>query len=85
MYQTIQKKRGGNDPIKRKLCLIALFKEKYKHAHKHCLITFQRHTSQVKQVGPGIFAIYETEPHQADNICKEGPNPAPVLHRASDH
>jgi hypothetical protein len=26
------------DPIERELCLIALFKEKYEHARKHCLI-----------------------------------------------
>jgi hypothetical protein len=62
------------DPIERELCLIALFKEKYKHALKHCLITFQRQPPQVKQVGPSTFAIYEAEPHQADRICKEGPN-----------
>jgi hypothetical protein len=45
------------DPIEREVCLIALFKEKYKHARKHCLITFQRQTPQVKQVGPAKFAI----------------------------
>jgi hypothetical protein len=71
------------DPIERELCLIALFKEKYKHARKHCLITFQRQTPQVKQVGPATFAIYEAEPHQADRICKEGPNQAPVVHRVT--
>jgi hypothetical protein len=31
MYQTIQKNKD-TDPIERELCLIALFKEKYKHA-----------------------------------------------------
>jgi hypothetical protein len=45
------------DPIERELCLIALFKEKYEHVRKHCLITFQRQTPQVKQVGPATFAI----------------------------
>jgi hypothetical protein len=40
-------------------------------------------TSQVKQVGPTTFAIYEAEPHQADRICKEGPNQAPIVHRVT--
>jgi hypothetical protein len=38
---------------------------------------------QVKQVGPSTFAIYEAKPHQADCICKEGPNQAPVVHRVT--
>jgi hypothetical protein len=71
------------DPIERELCLIALFKEKYEHARKHWLITFQQQTPQVYQVGPATFAIYEAEPHQADIICKEGPNQAPVVHRVT--
>jgi hypothetical protein len=70
-----------SDLIERELCIIALFKEKYKHVRKHCLTTFQRQTPQVKQVGPATFAIYEAEPHLADKICKEGPNQAPVVHR----
>jgi hypothetical protein len=37
------------DPIERELCLIALFKEKYEHARKHCLITFQRQTPQLNK------------------------------------
>jgi hypothetical protein len=65
------------------LNLIALFKEKYQHARKHCIFTFQRQTPQVKQVGPSTFAIFETETHQADRICKEGPNQAPVVHRVT--
>jgi hypothetical protein len=71
------------DPIERELCQITLFKEKYKHARKHCLITFQRQTPQVKQEGPSTFAIYEAEPHQADRICKASPNQAPVVHRVT--
>jgi hypothetical protein len=71
------------DPIEGELCLIALFKEKYEHARKHCLITFQRQTPQVKQVGPSTFAIYEAKPHQEDRACKEGPNQAPVVHRVT--
>jgi hypothetical protein len=44
---------------------------------------FQQQTPQVKQVRPPTFTIYETEPHQADIICKEGPNQAPVVHRVT--
>jgi hypothetical protein len=41
------------------------------------------HIALVKQVGPATFAIYEAEPHQADRICKEGPNQAPVVQRVT--
>jgi hypothetical protein len=79
MYQTIQNhSKIRTDPIERELCLIALFKEKYKHARKH-----QRQTPQVKQVGPATFTIYKAEPHQADRICKEDPNQAPVVQRVT--
>jgi hypothetical protein len=71
------KKPNNTDPIERELCLIALFKEKYEH------ITFQRQTPQVKQVGPATFTIYKAETHQADRICKEGPNQAPVVLRVT--
>jgi hypothetical protein len=37
------------DPIERELCLIALFKEKYKNARKYCLITFQRQTPKLNK------------------------------------
>jgi hypothetical protein len=79
----LKKKNRGTDPIERELCIIVLFKEKYKHARKHCLITFQRQPPQVNQVGLATFAINETEPHQADRTCKEGPNQAPVMHRVT--
>jgi hypothetical protein len=38
-----------SDPRERELCLIALFKEKYEHARKHCLITFQRQTPKLNK------------------------------------
>jgi hypothetical protein len=37
------------DPIERELCIIALFKEKYEHVRKHCLITFQRQTHKLNK------------------------------------
>jgi hypothetical protein len=83
MYQRSKNTKQKNDPIERELCLITLFWEKYEHTRKHCLITFQQQTPQVKQVGLATFTIYETEPHQANRICKKGPNQAPVVHRVT--
>jgi hypothetical protein len=82
MYQTAQKTQAARTPLNANY-VSSPYSEKNTSTHKNTLITFQRQTPQVKQIGPSTFTIYHTEPHQADRICKEGPNHAPVVHRVT--